>query len=244
MAEARFVGMLDYLAALKRSKLTGDQTKMDALFEACLLDIDNAPPISMEVGTSMLKTLGSSADVPEKWREALENLVQKKVQAGIGEGALKKKESKNQHCENLENYFLQSDWDEMTQNHGIFKKCLTLANRMALLGLLNPNESTSVAVVAIAYVTAHKGPMDELRVNPMNALSTAMAGDKKEKQKSRRDDKKDDRDRGRRGRSRERRSSGRDRRRRDDEESGEDRRRPEKKTRRKEPEPTVTLTPA
>ena len=100
MAEARFVGMLDYLAALKRSKLTADQAKMDALFQACVLDIENAPPISMEVGTSLLKTLGS-ADLPEKWREDLTNLVQKKVQAGIGEQSLKKRVPKTQHCENL-----------------------------------------------------------------------------------------------------------------------------------------------
>ena len=170
MAEARFVGMLDYLAALKRSKLTEDQAKMDALFQACVLDIENASPISMEVGTSLLKTLGS-ADLPEKWHDDLANLVQKKVQAGIGEQSLKKKRQ-NQHCENLPNYFLQSDWDEMAKNPGILKKCMTMSNRMALLGLLNPDEPTSVAVVAIAYVTAHKGPMDELRVNPMNALST------------------------------------------------------------------------
>ena len=92
--------MLGYLAALKRSKLTADQAKMDALFQACVLDIENAPPISMEVGTSLLKTLGS-ADLPEKWREDLTNLVQKKVQAGIGEQSLKKRVPKTQHCENL-----------------------------------------------------------------------------------------------------------------------------------------------
>jgi len=78
MAEARFVGMLDYLAALKRSKLTADQAKMDTLFQGCVLDIENAPPISMEVGTSLLKTL-ASADLPEKWHEDLANLEKEDV---------------------------------------------------------------------------------------------------------------------------------------------------------------------
>ena len=172
MAEARFVGMLDYLAALKRSKLTADPAKMDTLFQGCILDIENAPAIAMEAGTSLLKRL-ASADLPEKWHEDLANLVQKKVQAGLGEQSLKKnKVSKNQHCENLQNYFLQSDWDEMAQNPGVLKKCMTMSNRLALLGLLNPDEQTSVAAVAIAYVAAHKGAMDELRVNPMKALCT------------------------------------------------------------------------
>lgn len=82
--------------------------------------------------------------------------------------------SKNQHCENLQNYFLQSDWDEMAKNPGVLKKCMTLSNRLALLGLLNPDEQTSVAAVAIALLTwlTHKGPMDELRINPMKALCT------------------------------------------------------------------------
>lgn len=66
--------------------------------------------------------------------------------------------SKNQHCENLQNYFLQSDWDEMAKNPGVLKKCMTLSNRLALLGLLNPDEQTSVAAVAIAYVADPQRP--------------------------------------------------------------------------------------
>ena len=145
MAEARFVGMLDYLGVLKRSKLNSDPAKMDALFQACILDIDKAPPISMDTGTSMLKTL-AGADVPEKWREDLANLVQSKVQSGIGEVSSTKKEKKTQHCENLQNYFLKSDWDEMAADPGILKKCMVMGNRMAHLGLVNPDEQTSVAV--------------------------------------------------------------------------------------------------
>ena len=169
MAEARFVGMLDYLAALKGSKLASDTAKVDALFQACMVDMENAPPVSMDTGTSMLKLL-KRADVPEKWREALSDLVQNKVQAGIGEIAVAK-EKKTQHCENLPNYFLKGDWDEMAGAQGILKKCLSMAKRMALLGMLSPDESTCVAVVAIAYVVNHQGPMDELRVNPVNALA-------------------------------------------------------------------------
>lgn len=101
MAEARFAGMLEYLAALKRNKLTSEPSKLDALFQACMLDIENAPPIAMGSGTSILKML-AEADVPENWRHDLSNLVQKKVQAGIGaEGLKPKAEKKTQHCENL-----------------------------------------------------------------------------------------------------------------------------------------------
>eukprot|EP00438_Fugacium_kawagutii_P009737 Skav210509 [mRNA] locus=scaffold601:541301:542722:+ [translate_table: standard] len=175
MAEARFAGMLDYLAALKRNKLTSDPSKLDALFQACMVDIENAPPIAMGSGTSILKML-AEADVPENWRLDLSNLVQKKVQAGMGSEGLKPKgEKKTQLCENLPNYFLKSDWDNMAADAGVLKKCLIMANRMAVLGLLNPDEPTAVAVVAIAYVAAHKGPMDELRVNPVSALSNVRA---------------------------------------------------------------------
>ena len=82
MAEARFDGMLDYFAALQKS-CGGflEKDALDPLLKSCMLDIERAPPITIEAGASMLRKL-EKATVPQAWREALVKLVQAKVQTG------------------------------------------------------------------------------------------------------------------------------------------------------------------
>ena len=175
MAEARFDGMLEYLAALRTSTSRAPEN-LDALFQACMLDLERAPAISMATGSGMLNKLNSS-DVPQEWKEAIQQLIQKKVLSGAtlsstGTGAGVGGEKPMQKCMFLQNYFLKTDWDALRDQQDIVRKSHVVAMRMVSIGLMNPTEHTLVSAVAIIYVASHKGPMDELQVNGSHALAT------------------------------------------------------------------------
>ena len=175
MAEARFDGMLDYFAALQKS-CGGflEKDALDPLLKSCMLDIERAPPITIEAGASMLRKL-EKATVPQAWREALVKLVQAKVQTGAenscNEGNKKNKEKPRQTCLHLDNYFLKKDWEKLASD-GLTDKVNLAAQRMAALGLLNPTEPTVVHAVAILYLTSHKGTLEELNITGVHALNT------------------------------------------------------------------------
>ena len=91
MAEARFVGMLDYLEALRlSSSKSGKDTNVDKLFQSCMLDIQNAPPMPVDAGARLLKKL-NTAHVSDQWREELAQLLHEKVEAGAAKLAAEKK---------------------------------------------------------------------------------------------------------------------------------------------------------
>ena len=171
MAEARFAGMLEYLQALKQSKLkSGKKESVDKLFQACVLDIQSAPPISMETGAKLLRQL-SQAGIGEEWEQQLAELVEEKVAAEPVEDG-KKKDPKTQHCQNLQNYFLENEWKALLEEKPLLQKVSLIAKRMAMIGLKSPNEPTAVAGVAIAFLASHKGPAEDLQWNAVKALST------------------------------------------------------------------------
>lgn len=172
MAEARFDGMLDYFAALQKS-CGGflEKDALDPLLKSCMLDIERAPPITMEAGASMLRKL-EKATVPQAWREALVKMVQTQVQTGAENSCNQgSKKAQRQTCLHLDNYFLKKDWEKLASD-GLANKVNFAAQRMAALGLLNPTEPTAVHAVSILYLTSHKGTLEELNINGAHALNT------------------------------------------------------------------------
>ena len=171
MAEARFDGMVEYIEALTQAAAGKQLQDMEPLLQSCLLDIDRAPPITLEVAARMLKKLATSK-VPKEWRTGVVEVVQKKVQVGaeafpISIAASCKKQP--QRCNHLCNYFLQTEWDSFKSN-GMANKITVVAQRMASLGLVNPTEQTFVHAVAVMYLSSHKGPVEEMMVNGTHAL--------------------------------------------------------------------------
>ena len=171
MAEARFDGMVEYMEALAQAACGKQLQDMEPLLKSCLLDIERAPPITLEVGARMLKKLTISK-VPQEWRPSVLEVVQKKVQVEAeafptNNGGSDKKQP--QRCNHLCNYFLQTEWDSFKSN-GTANKITVVAQRMASLGLVNPTEQSFVHAVAVIYLSSHKGPVEEMMVNGTHAL--------------------------------------------------------------------------
>ena len=171
MAEARFDGMVEYMEALAQAACGKQLQDMEPLLKSCLLDIERAPPITLEVGARMLKKLTISK-VPQEWHPSVLEVVQKKVQVEAeafpaNNGGSGKKQP--QRCNHLCNYFLQTEWDSFKSN-GTANKITVVAQRMASLGLVNPTEQSFVHAVAVIYLSSHKGPVEEMMVNGTHAL--------------------------------------------------------------------------
>ena len=124
----------------------------------------------METGAKLLRQL-SQAGIGEEWEQQLAELVEEKVAAEPVEDG-KKKDPKTQHCQNLQNYFLENEWKALLEEKPLLQKVSLIAKRMAMIGLKSPNEPTAVAGVAIAFLASHKGPAEDLQWNAVKALST------------------------------------------------------------------------
>ena len=137
-----------------------------------LLAVINTTPVTLQEGTHVLQCVRASK-LPEECQRQLADAVNRRLAHSLCSAGASAAASSHpgqtqalQTHSHLQNYFVKSEWDILCKG-AIDTRMRTVVSRCLAIGLMFPNESTLVRMVALLYLARDQG---EVRPDESYAL--------------------------------------------------------------------------